>query len=71
MKSLCLFAAALPLAAIAAGGILAGAGTEDSPYEIEDYDDLLAFSTKANDGEEGAWAKLMNDIDATGRTDWE
>ena len=45
---------------------ITGDGSEDNPYQIEDYADLKAFASKVNSGETGAWAVLMKDITAGG-----
>ncbi len=59
-----------PLPVHAVEDVLEGAGTEENPYEIADADDLLAFAAKVNDdGEGGACAQLMGDIDLSG-CDW-
>ena len=52
--------------------VLVGAGTQSAPYEIADYDDLLAFADIVRGEHEtiarnvGAWAVLTADIDASG-----
>ncbi len=45
---------------IAAGGVLTGAGTDLSPYLIEDYDDLKVVTD-----DKTAWYRLANTIDAS------
>lgn len=60
----------LPTAALAAGGELAGDGRADSPYQIADAADLMAFAAKVNEeGESDACAELTANIDLTGK-DW-
>ena len=67
--AVCCAAAVLSLPAFAANGTMEGDGSEDNPYQIEDYADLKAFASKVNSGETGAWAVLMKDITAGGG-DW-
>ena len=48
---------------------LPGQGTEEEPYLIGDYARLVKFAKVVNGGKDTAWARLTNDIVATG-TDW-
>lgn len=59
----------LPTAALAAGGELAGDGRADSPYQIADAADLMAFAEMVNGGDSGICAELTANIDLTGE-DW-
>lgn len=59
----------LPTAVLAAGGELAGDGRADSPYQIADAADLMAFAELVNGGESGICAELTANIDLTGE-DW-
>lgn len=59
----------LPTAALAAGGELAGDGRADSPYQIADAADLMAFAELVNGGEPGICAELTANIVLTGK-DW-
>lgn len=57
----------LPTAALAAGGELAGDGSADSPYQIANASDLMAFAAKVNEeGKSDACAELTANIDLTG-----
>lgn len=57
----------LPTAVLAAGGELAGDGSADSPYQIADAADLMAFAAKVNEeGESDACAELTANIVLTG-----
>lgn len=65
--------------ALAKDGTMKGNGTQESPYQIEDAKDLLAFAEKVNSynplepdseaEERDAWAELRNDINLEG-TEW-
>ena len=44
---------------------LGGSGTSSSPYTIENASDLVAFASKVNGSEQGAYAKLTADITLT------
>lgn len=59
----------LPTAALAAGGELAGDGRADSPYQIADAADLMAFAEMVNVGDSGICAELTANIVLTGK-DW-
>lgn len=66
LTAFCLMLTMLPISslpALAADGALAGDGTEESPYQIADADDLKAFRDLVNDGKTGAWAVLTANID--------
>ena len=56
--------------ALAKDGTMKGNGTQESPYQIEDAEDLLAFAEEVNkpnryepEADINIWAELMNDID--------
>ena len=56
--------------ALAKDGTMKGNGTQESPYQIEDAKDLLAFAEEVNkpnryepEADINIWAELMNDID--------
>ena len=56
--------------ALAKDGTMKGNGTQESPYQIEDAKDLLAFAEEVNkpnydepEADINIWAKLMKDID--------
>ena len=59
----------LPLWAFAEGGEPEGDGTKQTPYQIADADDLMAFAQSVSEGQTDACAELINNIDLTGR-DW-
>ncbi len=70
LLALVLILGAFPAAVFAAGGTLTGAGTEASPYEIADADDLMAFAALVNDeGQTRIFGVLTDHIDLTGY-DW-
>ena len=65
LTSLCLLLSMLPISSLpvlAANGTLEGDGTEESPYQIADGDDLKAFRDLVNGGGNDAWAVLTADI---------
>ena len=49
---------------------LQGVGTEDEPYLIGSYDDLLEFARLVNEGEENQYANLTEDIDVLKDARW-
>ncbi|MED9781207.1 MAG: hypothetical protein UGE23_07425 [Peptococcaceae bacterium] len=56
--------------ALAKDGTMKGNGTQESPYQIEDAKDLLAFAEEVNksnryepEADINIWAELMKDID--------
>ena len=59
----------LPAQALATEGELAGEGTLESPWQIADAADLMAFAAMVNEGDSTACAVLTNHIDVTGE-DW-
>lgn len=59
----------LPLWAFAEDGEPEGDGTKQTPYQIADADDLMAFAQSVSEGQTDACAELINNIDLTGR-DW-
>ena len=65
LTAICLLLTMLPLSSLpvlAANGTLEGDGTEESPYQIADGDDLKAFRDYVNGGANDAWAVLTADI---------
>ena len=70
MLGLMLIPGLLPETACAAGGTMEGNGTEDKPYQIEDYADLKAFAeiVNGNNGQganPSACAILIDNIQCT------
>ena len=66
LTAFCLLLSVLPISSLpvlAANGTLEGDGTEESPYQIADGDDLKAFRDLVNGGANDAWAVLTADID--------
>ena len=65
LLALVLLIGLLPLWAFAEGGEPQGDGTKQTPYQIADADDLMAFAQKVNnDGETSACAELVNNLPA-------
>lgn len=61
----------LPTATFATDGEMDGDGSQDSPYQIADAADLMAFATKVNEeGESTACAELTANIDLTDEDGW-
>lgn len=60
----------LPTATFATDGELAGEGTAESPYQIADAADLMAFAAKVNEGDSEACAELTANIDLTAEDGW-
>lgn len=67
LTAFCLLLSMLPISSLtaqAAGGVLTGSGTQQSPYQIEDAADLRAFANLVNNGGGTyAWGELTADID--------
>ena len=67
--ALVLILGTLPATAFATGGTLEGEGTKDSPYQIRDAEDLMAFGALVDEGNTSIWGELLSSIDLTGY-DW-
>ena len=67
--TLVLILGTLPATAFATGGTLEGEGTKDSPYQIRDAEDLMAFGAQVDEGNTSICGELLSSIDLTG-CDW-
>lgn len=67
--ALVLILGTLPATAFATGGTLEGEGTKDSPYQIRDAEDLMAFGALVDEGNTSICGELLSSIDLTGY-DW-
>ena len=67
--TLVLILGTLPATAFATGGTLEGKGTTDSPYQIRDAEDLMAFGALVDEGNTSICGELLSSIDLTG-CDW-
>ena len=67
--TLVLILGTLPATAFATGGTLEGEGTKDSPYQIRDAEDLMAFGAQVDEGYTSICGELLSSIDLTGY-DW-
>lgn len=69
LLTLVLILGTLPATAFATGGTLEGEGTKDSPYQIRDAEDLMAFGALVDEGNASICGELLSSIDLTGY-DW-
>ena len=67
--TLVLILGTLPATAFATGGTLEGKGTKDSPYQIRDAEDLMAFGSLVDEGNTSVCGELLSSIDLT-ECDW-